>query len=830
MPSALREEYNAAPHTNAKLEVLKRWHLRLINEDHRAAYVLANEVLANFRRESDEAGLIGAYEILGDNYRQRSMPKVALEWYLKGLPYFEARKEYTGLSYMQSNLGNCYFDMRSMDLAVQHFEQALRLARQAGNNHAAGVAINNLGLVEEWKKNYEKALKLHLEAQATRRALRDTDAMIYDYKVIAHTYVGLAKYDIALQYLDSAMAIASVETNPNRWVEIRYLRADVHRLQGKKDVAIKELETLLPQAQKYNQTELGSLVRLELSRLYLATGNYAGVPPIINPVLNGKMRSSSFATLHDLHYTLSEAYRLMGQDHSALAHYGYAVAYNDSLRANEMQRSSATSYAVYQMQLKEGELQQIKSAELSTAQRLSKEIARNRILIIGTIIALLLLFVIGLTFIARRKRTAALQRQNKLIARQKADLDNHARQLEKARQLAEKSLEAKSQFLGNMSHEIRTPMNAIIGYTELMMENPNRAENTQYIRSIHHAATNLLVVINDILDFSKIEAGEVQFESIPFRLENMLNEIRRMLHINWPTKHLDLWVEIADNVPEWLRGDPTRIYQILLNLSNNAMKFTEKGEVRISITNQVMAGDMNKLTFRVSDTGIGIDADKLPDIFKNYRQAGADTSRLYGGTGLGLAISKRLVDQMGGAIDVKSEKGKGSTFTFSLTLPKARGDEAPAKAQPAELSIKSKSLPLEQRHILCAEDNLLNQHLIRQILESWGAGVTIVSDGRKAVEAVRAFRYDLVLMDVQMPIMDGLEATRKIRHMSDNPLAYNLPIFGLTADVMEETRIAAGDAGMDGVILKPINKTLLLETILSHLGSPSVPDTPSMKV
>lgn len=399
------------------------------------------------------------------------------------------------------------------------------------------------------------------------------------------------------------------------------------------------------------------------------------------------------------------------------------------------------------------------------------------------------------------------------------EVKQYQNELIEAKQIAENSEELQSQFLSNMSHEIRTPMNGIIGLSRILIETKLNVEQRQFVDAIIQSSENLMVIINDILDFSKIEAGKVLLDKTSFDLDKLLSTLKGIMSISANDKGLKLIIEKDADVPAWVIGDRIRMSQILTNLVSNAIKFTEHGEIKIKVSN---AGtdkeDKVKLVFNIVDTGIGIPDNKIDSIFQSFTQASSSTTRTHGGTGLGLTITKQLIELQEGKIWIASELGKGSTVSFDIEYDVATNAHAiehglqGIEKKPNNIILQE----LQGVNILLVEDHPINQMLATKVLENWGLNVDLAENGQIALDMVASKNYELILMDISMPVMDGLTATKHIRSgkYSMNP---DISIVAMTASALSGENQKCFDAGMNDYISKPFDPQNLLEKIYRQI-------------
>lgn len=497
------------------------------------------------------------------------------------------------------------------------------------------------------------------------------------------------------------------------------------------------------------------------------------------------MDDQDYVRLNQAYESIIEYYASKGNYRLATIYQDKLVRLHDSIDLKNKENAMDDLRAKFESGQSEDELALINTRN-ALQQSLLERQKLQRYIYLGGGIAIAII-VLGLLSRLRylRRTSSVLEERNRKI-----EIEKHK---------AEEAEHVREKFLAKMSHEIRTPMNAIMGLTNILRKNPHDPGQEKYFNAIWQSSENLLFILNDILDLSKLEAGKIEIEKLPFNPMDELMKLREIMKYKAEEKGIQIKCELDENIPPVLIGDPIRLNQIMINLTGNAIKFTEKGQIFVSIKLRERNNDQAVLEFEISDTGIGIPADRLEKIFESFTQAESDTTRRYGGTGLGLTISKELVELQNGNIKVKSELGKGSVFSFEI--PYQIGE---AKIQVPQAEI-TPEFQLKNLNILLVEDNQFNVMVaideLNSIIEN--ASIDLAENGIEAVDKVKSNTYDIVLMDIQMELMNGYEAAEAIRAM-DAPKK-DIPIIAITANAMKDELKKCLEAGMNDFISKPFN-------------------------
>ena len=718
-------------------------------------------VLTQAEKARDTDLLVKAYSQLGWNDMEIGEFREALDYHLRALDLAQRSRDSIAIGLSYNGLGCLAIDQRDRTAALLYLTNALSYSRRTGDVRTQAAVYNNIGL------NYADSTG---NAKDVRSSL---DTALLNFRRSAELY----------QNLEDKVQLARVIGNVGAVFE-RKNTLDSALYYYRVSIALHEVSDA---SSTYTAGAYESL-----GNLFLSVRQKDSAFSYLNRAKEIDERAGAKRGLYARYLSLARAYAQTGDFKSAYDYFNRGTALHDSIFSADKSRILADIEAKYQTTKKEAEL---------SSQR--ETIGRQRLITYAFI-----LFAIAASVIAvlMYRSDRHKQRINEELAR--------------AKDRAETSERLEKQFLANMSHEIRTPMNAILGMTRLLLETELATKQRDYLEAIAASADNLLVIINDILDLSKLQAGKMEFERTPFRLRDVTTHVMEMMRFKAEAKGIHLISKIEETAPEVVVGDSTRLNQIIVNLMGNAIKFTDKGSVTLTATATAIPGEEKKMMVRIGirDTGIGIAADKMRTIFDSFSQAETETTRKYGGTGLGLTISRTLVELQGGHIAVESQLGEGSEFSFTIpcevAAEEALGGQSRARSDAAEALDASR---LSGINILLVEDNEYNQIVLADTLRAviGDMSLEIANNGLEAVTLVERFGFDLVLMDVQMPEMDGIEATKHIRTKLPRTKR-DVPIIALTASVIKTELDRCIAAGMNDYVPKPFKRDELLRVLIRY--------------
>jgi signal transduction histidine kinase/CheY-like chemotaxis protein len=802
----------------------------------------ANQCLALSKKCGYKKGIGKYYLRIAACYGIKGEVLKELEFTRIALSIFEEIGDSFDVAACYHNLG-CSYDLQgNYPEAIKNHYAALKIREKIGDKH--GIALSNMGIgvIKNSQKNFSEALNFLFVAINICKEIGDKQGIAYAYLNIGDTYRGLNNYPETMKYYSSALALFTEAGYIDGIATSSLYIGEIYYILGNYPEALKSQFTALKIFQKFGDIQGISATFINIGEMYLKQKKHNSAFEYLNKALPLAIECGSLPEIKSSYRVLAAVDSATGNFKQALIHYKLFIAARDSLMNTENNNKITQQQMQYEFDKKESQTRAEQEKKNAVAE---KEIQKQKLVRNGFIGGFIIVLMFAGVFFKQRN---------------KIKKGNAALQVAKDR--AEKSEQFKQQFLANMSHEIRTPMNAVMGMTSLVLNTPLKEKQKFYLEGIRKSSDTLLHIINDILDLSKIEAGKMELEKIDFSLRDTLKQVKQTLNHRAEEKGLELILDIATGIDDVVIGDPVRLNQVLINLAGNAIKFTEKGSIRIEIVpgGSATAHDSETtLQFSVSDTGIGIPQEKLQTVFENFSQANASDNRKYGGTGLGLSISRQLVELMGGKISIASVEGSGTTFSFSVNFEKGspeRLDQRLASEEQVDGNI------LDGLSILVVDDNEYNRIVAKDTLESKAkVEVIAVESGMEAIELLKERDFDVVLMDVQMPGMNGFEATQEIRRTKDKLQSTNrsetefggaksemqnvnrseaelggakpemrnvnsevknpsIPVIALTASVLRTDLDKCTAAGMDGYIPKPFRASQLIIGIAQVLNIP----------
>lgn len=690
-----------------------------------------------------------------------------------------------------------YESLGNYQQASDGYYEALNIYKELNDDKGILMQSINLGLIHQYQKNYAKSLLYYKRAIGIAERIGYKAGLIAAYNNLGINYEERGVYDSALFYFEQVLAY-DVEQADSLSIGSSYNNIGVVQL-GLKNYSKAEEFFLLALEYKKMQND---------SQGYANTCNnlaetYLHIKP--SNVLVWLDQAYQIAYKKGFKGVLVESYQIYADYFKSTGDFKQALSYKEKYHAlNDSLKSDELNIKLEQIQ-RQYELEHLAKENAEKDIAITKQIHTEKLyylLFIGLLIgAGFMVYAIYKSKQLNRK----LELQKRQIVNQNRILHANNIELNIAKDAAEEATQAKSQFLSTMSHEIRTPLNAIIGLANLLNENNPRPDQRDNIEVLKTSSNNLLAILNDVLDFSKLEAGKMEIEMVDFNLKTLVSHLYELFSVKANEKGLKLTLDFDYKIPPKLRGDSLHINQVLSNLISNAIKFTHEGSIQIAVV--LNSKDMEKyhITFSVADTGIGIPLEKQQAIFESFTQADSNTTRVFGGTGLGLSISTKLLAMLGSKLILKSESKRGSVFSFELDLDHSTQQKT---EMPEILLAEDQDSKLWGRKVLLAEDNQINLFVVKQFLNKWGVSIAVAENGLQAVDMALSQNFDLILMDLHMPMMDGYLATQRI--LEDKP---NQVILAMTANQDREVERRSKEVGMKGVILKPFQPEQLAKQL-----------------
>ncbi len=665
--------------------------------------------------------------------------------------------------------GWCYWSLGNYDAGIDILQKAIAVAHTVGNKPLEARIYNNFGYIYRDRGELASSLNYFEKALAINEKLGDEVAQSVNLSSIAYLNYDLGDYENALEFALRCLPIFERAKDTHRLAALHHILGNIYFKQEQYDEALRYFRKNL------QESEFDTVINIMgingVGKVYYKTRRFEEAYKYLSDALAQSLTINNVEVQISCHYYLGRIYMDEGNYRKAQASLSQSLELAEQyMRRHDVMSIHETLSVLYD------QMGDVPKAfhHLKTYEQLKEDIFRQ----------------------------TTYNKLRNLQTRQQIEL------AQKEKEVAERTAQLKQQFMANMSHEIRTPMNAIVGMTRLLVTKEPRPDQMRYLDAIQKSADNLLIIINDILDLSKIEAGKIIIEQTDFSLREVIQSISDMLMFKAEERRIALHTQLADEIPNRLIGDPTRINQVLINLAGNAIKFTEKGYVAVKASVQQHEGNTWWIKLDVEDTGIGISSEYVDKIFESFTQAGTDVARKYGGTGLGLTISRQLVALMHGKLSVKSELGKGTVFTVVLPL-----EESAVQASQASKGIVDETTMqrLNKVKLLLVEDNEFNRMVAEDTLKEILPGVIIdiAVNGQEALTRVQRENYDIVLMDIQMPVMDGVSATRAIRDTMPPPCC-DVKIIAMTANVLQEDVQQYLKAGMNAYVSKPFQTEELL--------------------
>lgn len=702
--------------------------------------------------EEEELDSTNYFIELANFHKKNNNYRSSQDYIQKAIEFAEEKKDYQAQADAYSFLGNVYFELKKYVDAIQTYNKSISLYKSQNPSSNQAYTFYNLGLCYIEKKEYSKAEHYFKEAE----------------KIYETIDIPEAKQMINLQ------------------------KGIVYRAKGENQLALAILNTVIvnPDEEDHFKTKAEAL--FQIGQIEAQNNRYNLALNYLNKALDLSSKNKNLELKANVARTLSEVYEKMIDVDNSFKYMKQHLRIRDSIQELNSKRIGTEDFLSFK------EAERLKA--IDQMDRENKEQQRaNKFSKLISILSIALISILSLLSLSLYKNNIIRSQSNKMLQ----DKNN---ELQLAKDKAEKASKARAEFLSTVSHELRTPLNAINGITHLLLEESPKKSQLQYLTSLKFSGDYLLTFINDILEINRVESENIEIESINVNIKQLLSDLHNSFKDLASKNNNDFELELDETIPENLIGDPTKLSQIFINLINNALKFTKNGKVNVAAKILKTENDITSIRFEISDTGIGIPLEKQQTIFESFSQGSVEINRKYGGTGLGLAIVKRLVNLLGGEIKLSSAEGIGSTFSFDVDFELGQQTFAEVKKQYDESVFANKK-------VLIVEDNKINQMITKKMLENKEIACELIDNGEDAIEMIRNNGFDLVLMDVHLPGINGTIATERIREFNKS-----LPIIALTAISLNENREMLLSFGMNDVVTKPFNPDNFYKVIAQQLG------------
>lgn len=673
-----------------------------------------------------------------------------------------------------------------------YIQKAIEFAETKKNYQAQADAYSFLGNVYFELKKYADAIQTYNKSISLYKSQKPSSNQAYTFYNLGLCYIERKEYSKAEYYFKEAEKIYETIDIPEATEMINLQKGKVYRAKGENQLALSILNTIIvnPDEEDHFKTKAEALYQIGL--IEAENNRYNLALNYLSKALDLSSKNKNLELKANVARTLSEVYEKMIDVNNSFKYMKQHLRIRDSIQELNSKRIGTEDFLSFK------EAERLKS--IDQMDRENKEQQRaNKFSKLISILSIALISILSLLSLSLYKNNIIRSQSNKMLQ----DKNN---ELQLAKDKAEKASKARAEFLSTVSHELRTPLNAINGITHLLIEENPKKSQLQYLTSLKFSGDYLLTFINDILEINRVESENIEIESINVNIKQLLSDLYNSFKDLASKNNNDFELELDEAIPDNLIGDPTKLSQIFINLINNALKFTKNGKVNVSAKILKNENDISSIRFEISDTGIGIPLEKQQTIFESFSQGSVEINRKYGGTGLGLAIVKRLVNLLGGEIKLTSAEGIGSTFSFDVDFELGQQTFVEVKKQYDESVFAFKK-------VLVVEDNKINQMITKKMLENKEIACELIDNGEDAIEMIRNNGYDLVLMDVHLPGINGTIATERIREFNKK-----LPIIALTAISLNENREMLLSFGMNDVVTKPFNPDNFYKVIAQQLG------------